>query len=335
MTDGLIKNYEGDINRVLEEVAAKYGWEFENIKPVAGYFANLVYEIEKNNRVYILRLTHLSHRSPQQIEAELLWIRYLAEHDVPVIRSVSSTAGNLFEKIESEGELFTAAVFDKARGVIAGELEDGWDKTLFQEWGRVTGRMHALAKSYSPGDGSARRYDWFDDAYLQSDRYVPDNQPRVLEKFHLLIDNLHGLPIDNESYGLIHADFHKRNFFVDAGRITLFDFDDCQYCWFISDIAISLFSVIAREKRESARPDVAREFLKYFLEGYSRENKIDPAWLGNLPLFLKLREMINYIDGCTHWDFNRLSPGQRRFVDKYRFNIENDVPLVDMDFTNL
>ena len=175
MTDGLIKNYEGDLKRILAEIAARYGWAPANIKPVAGFFANLVYEIERDGRFYILRLTHSSHRLPQLIEAELRWIDQLARNEVPVVRLVPSNAGNLFEKVKSDGELFTAAVFEKARGTIAGDLQDGWNEKLFREWGRVMGRMHALAKKYIPEEGTARRYDWFDDAYLQSDRYIPEN----------------------------------------------------------------------------------------------------------------------------------------------------------------
>jgi Ser/Thr protein kinase RdoA (MazF antagonist) len=335
MTEGVIKNYEGNLDGVLSAVAAKYGWESSHIKPIPGYFANLIYEVEKRGGFRILRLSHSSHRPPSSIEAELDWIKYLEEHEVPVVRAVLSDKGHLFEIVEVEDGCFSAVVFEKARGVIAGELKDGWHSDLFREWGRVMGRMHALAKAYSPGDGRPRRYEWFDDAYLKTDRHIPADQPRVKEKFHLLIDKLHLLPKNDDSYGLIHADFHKRNFFVDEGRITLFDFDDCQYCWFAGDIAVSLFSVIVREKEEAKRIAAARGFLEYFLEGYTAENMLDPAWLTRLPLFLKLREMINYIDGSVHWDMNRLTSGQKVFIDNYRFNIENDVPLIDMDFSKL
>jgi len=46
---------------------------------------------------------------------------------------------------------------------------------------------------------------------------------------------------------LIHTDVHAGNFFVDDGRITVFDFDDSSYQWFASDIAIALYYTIWRK----------------------------------------------------------------------------------------
>jgi len=43
-----------------------------------------------------------------------------------------------------------------------------------------------------------------------------------------------------ESYGLVHCDVNPTNFYVNDGQITLFDFDDCAYNWFINDIAVAL-----------------------------------------------------------------------------------------------
>ena len=40
-----------------------------------------------------------------------------------------------------------------------------------------------------------------------------------------LIGHLEMLPMDRESYGLIHQDAHGGNFFVHEGRMTLFDFE--------------------------------------------------------------------------------------------------------------
>jgi Ser/Thr protein kinase RdoA (MazF antagonist) len=197
------------------------------------------------------------------------------------------------------------------------------------------GRMHVLAGGYKPASGGTRRHEWYDDAYLKTEKSVPSGQSLVLDKFRDLKKSLHQLDKDNNSYGLIHADFHMRNFFVDEGKITLFDFDDCQYCWLAADIAVSLFSIAGRARSGQRKPEAAKEFLGPFLESYFRENELDKKQLARLPLFLKLREMINYIDGHTHWDLNNLTHNQKKLIERYRFNIENDIPVIDMDFTNL
>ena len=55
---------------------------------------------------------------------------------------------------------------------------------------------------------------------------------------------LDSLPKDDDCYGLIHADIHQGNFFVDENdNITIFDFDDCHYHWFAYDLAVPLFGL--------------------------------------------------------------------------------------------
>jgi Ser/Thr protein kinase RdoA (MazF antagonist) len=85
----------------------------------------------------------------------------------------------------------------------------------------------------------------------------------------------------------VHQDAHAENFFVDeAGNITLFDFDDCVYGHFIYDIAMVIFYAVMSdfEQRTPA-------FCIPFFRGYRSENRLDPAWLAEIPHFLKLREI--------------------------------------------
>ena len=48
---------------------------------------------------------------------------------------------------------------------------------------------------------------------------------------------------ESDAYGLVHADLHMGNFFVDhSGQMTVFDFDDCCFHWFGYDCAVSVVS---------------------------------------------------------------------------------------------
>ena len=333
MSAEIRKYLKGNPEPVITAVSERFGIPSDCIRPVAGTFANLMYVVRYDAQDYILRLTPETHRSTALIESELHWIDFLAGHDVPVVATESLNNNRRLEKIPVNDSCLSAVCFKKAEGVIAAELDKHWDDKLFKEWGRVMGRMHAVTKDYLPEPEGVRRYDWYDDAYLKTEKYVPSNQPLVLQKFRRLKERLTLLDKDRNSYALIHADFHKRNFFVHNGNITLFDFDDCQYCWLAADIAVSLFSVVAKSHPGRRNTEVASGFLEPFLEGYAAENILDIKWLGQLPLFLKLREMINYIDGHTHWDLNNLSPNQKKMIERCRFNIENDIPVIDMDFT--
>jgi Ser/Thr protein kinase RdoA (MazF antagonist) len=151
------------------------------------------------------------------------------------------------------------------------------------------------------------------------------------------MDHLHTLPRDPQSYGLIHFDAHTSNLFVDDHTdppiITLFDFDDCAYSWFANDIAIVLFYAISTAKNP---PEATQNFMIPFLRGYRRENRLDPAWLAEIPHFLKLREVDLY--AMIH---RSLGPGPyddlwvAHFMDGRKQRLAAGLPYVAFDFTTL
>ena len=208
-------------------------------------------------------------------------------------------------------------------------------KRLFKAWGRLLGRIHALSKDYYPLDPSWRRGEWNSPANMFVEKYLPESDFKVLSEFQVLMGYLGSLPKDQKSYGLIHQDAHAGNIFVDADyRITLFDFDDCVYSWFIYDIAMVFFYGLM--STDVAAKDI-EVFTKNFLEGYSNENQLDPKWLAEIPYFLKLRE----IDLYAHIIFsyggieNVDHPWCQKYLDGRREKIENDVPFIDFDWPSL
>jgi Ser/Thr protein kinase RdoA (MazF antagonist) len=154
------------------------------------------------------------------------------------------------------------------------------------------------------------------------------------QKYHALCDHLSVLPKENTSYGLIHQDAHGSNFLVDeAGVLTLFDFDDCVYSWFVNDIAIVLFYTVMDAEDW---PTFTREFMTHFLWGYRQAHPLDPKWLKEIPCFLKLREIELY--AVIHRDFEVSNIDHwwcARFMRDRKYKIEHDVPFIDFDFESL
>jgi len=108
----------------------------------------------------------------------------------------------------------------------------------FQNWGQVLGQMHRLTKTYRPLSAAMRRPGMAHLGYFY--RIPVWRSPAVIQaKYEHLIVDLHALPKDADSYGLIHFDFNDGNFTVDYdnGDITVFDFDDCCYFWFMFELA--------------------------------------------------------------------------------------------------
>jgi amicoumacin kinase len=117
------------------------------------------------------------------------------------------------------------------------------------------------------------------------------------------------------------------------GTITLFDFDDCAYSWFVNDIAMALFYIVTGRKEQS---DFTAKFMRNFLRGYRQANRLDPEWLKEMPVFLKMREIELY--GVMHRDFDVEDIDDdwcERFMRDRKYMIEHDVPYIDFEFETL
>jgi Ser/Thr protein kinase RdoA (MazF antagonist) len=317
---------------ILHEAMHRYDIARAQIQLLDG-FESFIYEFQRGQQAYILRVGHSLRRSVPLIQGEVDWINYLAKGGASVARAILSENGELVELIDDgNGGHFLATAFVKAEGKPPGEAE--WNPGLFETYGVLLGRMHALTRAYEPPDPAWKRPHWDGADMLEVERLLPASEAAVLERFHVLMDHLRALPRDEESYGLIHQDAHAGNLFVDeAGNVTLFDFDDCAYSWFVNDVAIVLFYAVMWAEDE---PGFTRDFLVHFLRGYRRENRIEARWLKEIPHFLKLREIDLYAVIHRSFDVGNLDdPWVARYMHNRRRRIEDGVPYIGFDFESL
>lgn len=317
---------------ILQEAMRRYGIANGQIRPI-NTFENFIYEFERGPGAYILRIAHSLRRSEALIQGEVDWINYLAEGGVSVARAILSETGKLVEAIEDgQGGYFLVTAFVRARGQHPWEA--GWTPTLYETYGQLLGNIHALATHYQPAEPAWKRPEWNDDIMEFVERYLPASETLAKQKYRTQCDHLNTLPKENTAYGLIHQDAHGNNFLVDeAGSITLFDFDECAYSWFINDIAIALFySVMDADDA----PAFTQEFMTHFLRGYQQARPLDPKWLKEMPCFLKVREIELY--AVIHRDFEVSNIHDwwcERFMRDRKYKIEHDVPFINFDFKSL
>ena len=316
---------------ILQDAMRRYGIANDQIRPLDA-FENFIYEFERGSQAYILRIGHSLRKNEAMIQGEVDWSNYLAEGGVSVARAIRSESGKLVEAVEDgQGGHFLVTAFVKAQGQPPWDL---WTPTLYETYGRLLGTMHALARHYRPAEFAWKRPDWDDDSMEFVKRYLPASETVARVKYQARLDHVYTLAKDNASYGLIHQDAHGSNLLVDeAGTITLFDFDECAYSWFINDIAIVLFHVVMDAQDW---PAFTREFMTHFLCGYRRAHRLDPKWLKEIPCFLKVREIELY--AVMHRDFDVSDIDNEwcaRFMRDRKYKIEHDVPTIDFDFESL
>jgi Ser/Thr protein kinase RdoA (MazF antagonist) len=296
--------------------------------------ANLVYGFAAGGQERVLRISYRPERPVEMIQAELHFINHLAEGGVRLSKPVPSVNENLLEVIHAAGIPFIAVSFIKGRGMRV--PDNGYRyrpgapiEEYFQNWGQVLGQMHRLAKTYQPPSETIRRPEW---CALDDYRGFPygERLPKIQQKYDQLMAELHALPKDTDSYGLIHNDFNDGNFTVDYdnGEITVFDFDDCCYCWFTYDLACAWEGGIGRTmfRPLPERRDFMDRYMEQVLTGYHRENALSAECLDRLPLFLRviqMQELMHYAQYLDEPD-EELQAGLR-----YKIRcIEEDIPYM-------
>jgi Ser/Thr protein kinase RdoA (MazF antagonist) len=320
-------------DEILNAALLRYNIPSDKIELLDG-FESFIYRFQRPDGQFILRIGHSSRRSPNLIRGEVDWINYLAKGGAWVARAVLSEAGNLVEPVDDgqDGEfLCTAFVHAPGKEVRREQIDD----RLVINYGRLIGRMHALAKTYRVSNPAWKRYAWDEPPNNTAERQMPAKEALALQKYREVLAHLQSLPREVDGYGMIHQDAHLGNAFVDESqRLTLFDFDDCVYGHFIYDIAMVLFYAA------NGQPDPAAYtgwFMPLFLSAYRQENRLDPAWLAELPHFMKLREIDLF--AAIHFSFQDGSylddPWCARYMNGRRERIEGDVPFITYDWASL
>lgn len=324
-----IKNRFND--NIFDEIIKRFGVQKNQIKSLDS-FESYIYEFTSNSKDFILRISHSIRRNENLIHAEVDWINYLADRGVGVSKAITSTNGKLVEAVDDlKGGQFLASAFIKAEGKSPWGL---WTPEQYESYGEIIGKMHFHTKQYQPTQPGRKRPEWDDLIFDFVNSYLGEHEWLVKEKYKQVLNQVNQIPKNQQTYGLIHQDAHGGNLFIDdEGQITLFDFDDCCYSWFINDIAIVLFYIVMDAKN---RNEFTKEFLRHFFKGYLKHCSLDPEILKEIPNFLKLREIELYAAILRDFGPDNI---EDEWCDRYmkgrKDKINNEIPYIDLNFDAL
>ncbi|QRN82381.1 phosphotransferase [Chloroflexota bacterium] len=321
-------------DELLAQALAAYGIKPAEAEILDG-FESFIYQVTMGDEEYILRIGHDHRRGADLVYAEANFLNYLSLCGLSVPAVHPTREGTLVSAIPAaDGSHFITALFTKALG----HPPKRKDRTpeLFKRMGAFLGRLHTFSAAYQPDENTPKRYTFDVDSkamIAEAEKSLPKGDEVIKALYRETIDKILALPRDNGGFGLCHSDFHSGNFFItDKGQITLFDFDDCQYAWYIYDIAMALFYAISMDCQSQEELEAAQTFLSSFLSGYRQEFTLDPGWLLQIPLFLKLREMDLYIIIHRSMDMNNLDAWCERYMDHRREKILNNTPYCALDY---
>lgn len=330
-----------EFKQALEQsIQETYGFskvKLNKLEPHDGCQNTVFHMCSKEAEGYV-RITTRKDRSIADLLEEVKFIRHLDSKGVSVATPYISKEGKIVCSLKYTENTYSYVIFKVAKGEqLVGRgykyIEGVPLSKHHYNCGRILGQVHKASESYTPA-GDYKRHHILDHLKMLIESYLASEMVIVREKFYTLINELEGLNKNSNSYGLIHGDFNDGNYNIDYdnGAITLFDFDDAGYCWYMHEIACAWGASIgwvmweANIRRRKALMD---EIFASIIEGYRSIRPLADEWIEQLPLYLKLHEMAGFLDRLRYMT---LTEGTIDFeneeLQELIHRIENDIPYL-------
>ena len=211
------------------------------------YEYNATLKVEATDgRLFALRINTNSPRTPENLRAEIAFVRFLAEDGrVKVPHPIENSDGDFYTSIPhaASGRMFHCVLYS---WILGEELEDEPTDEQLTALGAAMATMHIAAPGFTLPEGSALpTFDdplWWTEDFLLSEKSVLDSEAKELIAQALsAIKSGVSKFYANATPGVIHADMHGGNVLWHDGGLSVIDFDDCGLGLPIQDFATALY----------------------------------------------------------------------------------------------
>jgi len=266
-----------------ENIAGLWDYDEGTVK----YFrssANFIFIFRREGEDYYLRFNRSDEREKDSIEEEIKLLNYLNGETSNVVKPIKSLNNKYIENVKTDSGEYYAVVFEGLKGKQY-EIED-IDTEQYYIWGKALGNLHKLVNTI-PNDMSIKRNSWRDHLDFIEDN-LPEDEILAKKELKEVKGWVDSFEITDDNYGLIHFDFELDNLRWEDNVISILDFDDCSYYWYVADIAFALRDLF------EGNIDLTNSNFKEFVKGYESEFKIDKKLLNDLSWFMRFHNLFTF-----------------------------------------
>jgi Ser/Thr protein kinase RdoA (MazF antagonist) len=246
----------------------------------------------------VLRVHRLGYHTEPEIASELAWMEALrAEAGVRTPRVLPAADGRRVVTVpERAGQESRHCVrFEFLPGTEPGgsAAEPALTAAHFAELGEITARMHRHAREWDRPAWFTRFHWDYAAAFGDQARWgrwqdgigVGPSEHAILSRLdHALRDRLRAFGAGPERYGLVHADTRLANLLVHDGAVSVIDFDDAGFSWYLYDLGTSV-SFFEHEPQVPGLVDA-------WLRGYRRAGELSAADEAEIWTFIMFRRLL-------------------------------------------
>ena len=292
-----------ELEAFSHQILSRYPIEVKSAVSI-NYEYNATLKVEATDGgQFALRINTNSPRTPENLRAEIAFVRFLAEDGrVKVPHPIENTEGDFYTSIhhEASGRVFHCVLYS---WILGEELEDEPTDEQLKALGAAMATMHLAAQGFKLPHGSVLpTFDdplWWTEDFLVSDKSVLDAEAKELitQALSAIKSGVTKFYADATPM-LIHADMHVGNVLWHEGSLSVIDFDDCGLGLPIQDFATALYYLDTPEQ------DAA------FKEGYKSIAPIPECSDKEMKMFFLQRRIVllNYLYETSNLEHKSMIP---------------------------
>ena len=227
----------------------------------------------------VIRVSANTKRKISDIKHEMEWLDDLRKYISDITYIIPSLTNSIAEEFSIDDNEYCVSQFKLIHGEKANA--ENRDDQYFYIVGKLLGKIHSISYKEQKEGLKFNRCKWyeknsFDFSYLKD--YVSSE---ILSKLHTRIEKIKSYPEVPETFGMIHGDFQVNNILIEWDNAKSFNFDNCCYGYYMSDITTAIFSFIVDPETplENNRNDLFFSYLEPFRKGYETEFTLpDTEW---------------------------------------------------------
>lgn len=291
---GFKESFEELLPSIYVAVEKDYGMISNPDISLLKFSENIICLVKSGHQKYVLRVNRPGYHTPEELESELIWITEIRQQGK--INTAFVYKGNngkyLQEFVSHNKEHYTYSIQEFLEGTPIRMLEK--DNLLVQmsKVGETAAILHTQSEKRSEKKADLVRFSWdIEDTLSPNARWgyyklFPQMTEADLQMFmqaeELIKQRLEKYGRNIHNYGLIHADLHTENLLASGEKLSLIDFDDCGYSWFLYDYASAV----------SQLNNNIYEMTNAYLKGYESVRKLSKEDKDEIETFMILRRMV-------------------------------------------
>lgn len=260
------------------------------------YSENITYATtdRQGRPMAVLQVHKPGYHSPEELRAELYWTAELRRETkvrIPFVFANHAGERLSFFSFPENGQRYYYTVFEYVRGQELEARSAPMAESIPVRVGEIAAELHLQSGRRSQVRPPLPCFRW-DLKHLLGPQarwgnftlYPVDEAARELlnKTAGKVADRLYDYGMGADRYFLIHADLHAGNLLVDGDAVTVIDFDDCGYGWFLYDLAAFL-------SHENAG---LQPLIDGWCSGYEHVRPLSEADLAMIPSFVLLRRLV-------------------------------------------